>query len=260
VILPLLLERLIAPLLGFRFASPQAILKRSFAAEGAGTNALEKRKMQFPSDPSVDYFASRDVFSDPVIAPLKKRSAPSSVVYQLKITLRGSKPPIWRRLQVPGNIKLNRLHEVFQAAMGWADSHLHQFIDPPVIYSVPSEDDFPGVERLDERRFHLADLVRREKASFLYEYDFGDSWVHHVVVEKIVPAGPEKKRAICLAGKKACPPEDCGGIWGYYELLEVLNDSTHESHQEMLDWLGEPFNPDRFDLQEVNDILGSLKF
>jgi Plasmid pRiA4b ORF-3-like protein len=194
-----------------------------------------------------------------VIAPLKKQPAPSSALYELKITLRGSKPPIWRRLQVPGSIKLNRLHEVFQVAMGWTDSHLHQFMDPPMVYSVPSGEDYPGVERLDERRFRLADLGQYEKASFLYEYDFGDGWQHDVVVEKIVSASPEKKRAVCLAGENACPPEDCGGIWGYYELLETVNNPKHKAYQEMLDWLGEPFDPGRFDLQEVNATLRRLK-
>ena len=208
---------------------------------------------------AVDYFAGQSVFSDLVIASLKKQRGPSSTLYELKITLRGSEPPIWRRLQVPSSIKLHRLHEVFQVAMGWTDSHLHQFVDPPKVYSVPSEEDYPSVERLDERRFRLADLARHEKASFLYEYDFGDGWEHGVVVEKIVFAGLEKKSAVCLAGEKACPPEDCGGIWGYYELLEALNNPKHESHQEMLDWLGEPFDPDRFDLQEVNAILRGLK-
>jgi hypothetical protein len=149
-----------------------------------------------------------------VIAPLKKPPAPSSPRYELKITLRGSKPSIWRRVQVHGSIKLNRLHKVFQDLMGWTDSHLHQFVDPPMVYSVPSGEDYPGVERLDERRFRLADLAPHEKASFLYEYDFGDGWEHDVVIEKILPADPETKRAVCLAGENACPPEDCGGIGG----------------------------------------------
>jgi hypothetical protein len=195
-----------------------------------------------------------------VIAPLSNPAEPSSSLYELKITLRGSKPAIWRRLQVPGRIKLNRLHQVLQVAMGWTDSHLHHFIDPPLVYSVPSGEDYPGVaERLDERRFRLANLARYEKASFIYEYDFGDGWVHDVVVEKIVAAGPETKRAVCLAGENACPPEDCGGIGGYYELLEAVNNPKHTAHQQMLDWLGDPFDPGRFDPQAVNATLRGLK-
>ena len=195
-----------------------------------------------------------------MIAPLNNPPDPSSALYELKITLRGSKPAIWRRIQVPGDIKLSRLHKVIQIAMGWTNSHLHQFVDRRVIYGAPSELDYPGVEERDERRFCLADVARRKKASFVYEYDFGDGWQHDIVVEKIVPAGPEKSRAVCLAGENACPPEDCGGIWGYYELLEAVNNPKHEAHQQMLDWLGEPFDPSRFDLQAVNAALRRVKF
>jgi hypothetical protein len=102
-----------------------------------------------------------------VIAPIKKRLAQNLPLYELKITLRGSKPAIWRRVQVPGSINLNRLHDVFQVVMGWTDSHLHQFVDAPIVYSVPLGDDYPGEERLDERRFRLADVARHEKASFM---------------------------------------------------------------------------------------------
>jgi hypothetical protein len=129
---------------------------------------------------TVDYFAIETFFSDPLIAPIKKQPAQNLPLYELKITLRGSNPAIWRRVQVPGSINLNRLHDVFQVVMGWTDSHLHQFVDAPIVYSVPSGDDCPGEERLDERRFCLADVARHEKASFIYEYDFGDSWAHEV--------------------------------------------------------------------------------
>jgi hypothetical protein len=206
----------------------------------------------------VDYFAVETFFSNPVIAPIKKQPAQKLPLYELKITLRGSKPAIWRRFQVPGSINLNRLHDIFQVVMGWTDSHLHQFVDAPIVYSVPSGDDYPGEERLDERRFRLANVARHEKASFIYEYDFGDSWAHEVVVEKILPADPKKKYAVCLDGKNACPPEDCGGIWGYYELLKAVKNPKHKEHQEMLDWLGGPFDPGHFDLQKINAELRGL--
>src|ERR1700736_6448959 len=170
----------------------------------------------------------------------------------------GFKTP-WRRVQVPGSINLFRLHDVFQVVMGWTDSHLHQFVDAPIVYSVPSGDDYSRVERLDERRFRLAELARHEKASFIYEYDFGDGWTHEVVVKKILPADPKTKYAVCLDGKNACPPEDCGGIWGYYKLLEAVNHPKHEEHQEMLDWLGDQFDPGHFDLQKINAELRGLK-
>ena len=147
----------------------------------------------------------------------------------------------------------------FKVVMGWTDSHLHQFVDAPIVYSVPSRDDYSRVERLDERRFCLADILRRENAAFIYEYDFGNGWEHEVVVEKILSADPKKNRAVCLAGENACPPEDCGGIWGYYELLKAVNNPKHEDHQEMLDWLGDQFDPGRFDLQKVNTTLRALE-
>jgi hypothetical protein len=194
-----------------------------------------------------------------VIAPIKKEPAQSLPLYELKITLRGSKPAIWRRVQVPGSINLNRLHDVFQIVMGWTDSHLHQFVDAPIVYSVPSDDDYSRVERLDERRFCLAEVVQHEKASVMYEYDFGDSWAHEVVVEKILSADPGKKHAVCLDGENACPPEDCGGIWGYYRFLEAFNDPKHEEHQEMVEWLGGQFDPGHFDLHTINAKLRRLE-
>jgi hypothetical protein len=193
-----------------------------------------------------------------MIAFMKRQPAHHLPLYELKITLRGSRPAIWRRVQVPGSIKLTRLHDVFQILMGWTDSHLHQFVDAPIVYSVPSDDDYPGVERLDERRFRLADVAPYEKASFIYEYDFGDSWVHEVVVQKTLPADPNKKHAVCLDGKNACPPEDCGGIWGYHEFLKVIKNPKHKEHQEMLDWLGGEFDPGHFDLQKINAELRGL--
>ena len=194
-----------------------------------------------------------------MIAPIKNQPAEILPLYKLKITLRGSKPAIWRRVQVPGNINLNRLHDVFQVVMGWTDSHLHQFVDAPIVYSVPSGDDCSRVERLDERRFCLADLARHEKASFIYEYDFGDGWTHEIVVEKILPADPKMKDAVCLNGKNACPPEDCGGIWGYYKLLETVKNPQHEDYQEMLEWLGDQFDPSHFDLPKINAALRGLE-
>jgi hypothetical protein len=159
-----------------------------------------------------------------VIAPVKKQPTASSRLYELKITLRGSDPAIWRRIQVPGDIKLDRLHDVFQIAMGWTDSHLHQFVKRPYVYSKPSGAPLSGAMERDERRFRLADLVQRKKASFTYEYDFGDGWEHDVVVENTVPVGSEEKCAVCLAGENACPPEGSGG--------QAVNHPKHEARQQ----------------------------
>jgi pRiA4b ORF-3-like protein len=129
----------------------------------------------------------------------------------------------------------------------------------PIYELLPSDDDFyPGVEQRDERRFRLADIAQNEKASLIYEYDFGDGWEHEVVVEKVLAADSEK-RAVCLDGKNARPPEDCGGIFGYYDLLKAINNPKHPEHQQLLDWLGGPFDPSHFDLQETNSLLRGLK-
>src|SRR5258705_11985566 len=136
---------------------------------------------------------SKRFFCNPVIAPFKKQPAQDLPLYELKITLRGSKPAIWRRVQVPGSINLNRLHDVFQVVMGWTDSHLHHFVDAPIVYSVPSGDDYPGEERLDERRLRLANLARHQKGLLIFEYDFGASRAPQGTGEKTLSTAPQKK-------------------------------------------------------------------
>ena len=170
-------------------------------------------------------------------------------IYQLKITLVGSKPPIWRRLLVPGSVTLETLHDIIQVAMGWTESHLHQFIVGDVYYSNPG---FELDHAKDEDEFKLNQIAPREKKSFVYEYDFGDGWEHRVVVEKILPPEEGQSYPVCLKGKRACPPEDCGGIWGYAEFLEAISDPEHESHEEMLDWIGGDFDPEEFDPAAAN--------
>jgi len=177
--------------------------------------------------------------------------------YQLKITLRGSKPPIWRRILVPADCGLESLHYAIQAAMGWYDSHLHAFEIGGREYSgrTPMGDPMESGD-LDAAGYRLCD-VAREKSKFTYQYDFGDNWDHTILVEKIVPPLlTESKKLpaqpfVCLAGKGACPPEDCGGIWGYYNLLAVLRNPKHEEHEDMKEWAGE-IDPDAFDIAEVN--------
>ena len=181
-------------------------------------------------------------------------------LYQLKITLRHSKPPIWRRVVVRADTRLDRLHHFIQAAMGWMDSHLHQFKAGGLDYGVPEPefDDF-GVEPLDERKYTLADLAPVAKRKFIYEYDFGDSWEHEVLVEKVLPPDAVLKHPFCLAGANQRPPEDCGGIPGYYELLEALADPNHERHEELKAWVGGGWDASRFDLEDTNARLKRLK-
>lgn len=177
--------------------------------------------------------------------------------YQVKITLQDSKPPIWRRLLIHSNINLSGFHTVIQYSMGWLNCHLHQFEKDKVLYGIPDDEfagDF-GVTIKDERTFKLSHLLKKEKDSLVYEYDFGDGWSHKVILEKILPFDESVKVAKCIKGKMACPPEDCGGVWGYQNLLEIINDPSNPEHDEMLDWVGGEFDPNYFSLEEVNEML-----
>jgi hypothetical protein len=186
------------------------------------------------------------------------RRAGDSSVYQLKVTLSGSEPPVWRRVQVPGEVSLARLHAVLQLAMGWHNSHLHQFSIGDTRYGEPD----PAVAELEfsnERTAKLNQVAPLVGNRFTYEYDFGDSWEHEIVVETIMPSEPGARYPVCTGGERACPPEDCGGIWGYSELLEAVRDPEHPEHEEMLDWLEGNFDPEAFDLNEVNRRLRNLR-
>jgi len=179
--------------------------------------------------------------------PSSKR-APSGA-YQIKVSLRGAKPPIWRRLVVPASATLADLHVIIQYAMGWDDYHLHVFDVGGIRYGVPE----PELQFRDEARVRLSDVAPTERAKFRYEYDFGDGWEHDIVVEKILDE--PVKQAVLHGGRRASPPEDCGGIWGYAHLLEVLADSTHEEHEQLSTWVGGEFDPDEFDIDGINDLL-----
>jgi len=177
----------------------------------------------------------------------------SKSIYQIKITLIGAKPPIWRTVLVPGDIKLGAFHNVIQHTMGWENCHLHQFIANNVFYGVP-DDEF-GMDTKNETKYKLSQLLTKEKESIIYEYDFGDSWEHKILLEKITPLDTKTVLPVCLKGKRACPPEDCGGIWGYEELLETISDPKHPDHDDMLEWLGGSFDPEEFNLEDINDDL-----
>lgn len=173
-------------------------------------------------------------------------------IYQLKVTLDNIRPPVWRRVQVSGNTTLLRLHRVLQAVMGWQDYHLHQFMIEGVTYADPAYDEWGdwGIE--PEEQYRLGQLVPGEGFRFHYEYDFGDSWMHTVLVEKIAPAEEGLHYPICLKGKRSCPPEDVGGVGGYWNFLQAIADPGHPEHGEYLEWVGGAFDPEAFDLEAVN--------
>lgn len=188
-----------------------------------------------------------------------RRRGSAAPIYQLKVTLRGIRPPIWRRFQVRGDVTLARLHHVLQVAMGWTDSHLHQFRVGREVYGVPDPEDFDwGPPVRDERRVKLSSVLRAEKARMVYQYDFGDDWEHDVRVEKILPPDPAAEAAVCVAGRRACPPEDCGGVWGYENLLGALADPNDPERAEMLEWLGGSWDAEEFDPVTVNELLSDL--
>jgi len=178
-----------------------------------------------------------------------------SLIYQLKVTLKDSHPPIWRRIQVPGDISLSQLHAVLQIVMGWTNSHLHHFKAGERYYGVPGPEFAGMLEVVDERRVGLHQIAPNVKARFVYEYDFGDSWEHEIVVEKTLPSKKGVPYPHCMDGKRACPPEDVGGVWGYDTFLEVMRDPQHPEHDDMVEWIGGKFDPDAFDLRGVNGAL-----
>lgn len=182
------------------------------------------------------------------------RAPAAGSLYQLKVTLQGIRPPIWRRLVVPDG-SLARLHEVIQAAMGWENYHLYAFEIGGTDYADPESAGELGMR--DARRARLGDVVPGAKFKFIYNYDFGDDWRHEVLVEKVLPPGSVAEVPTCLDGKRACPPEDVGGPWGYPAFLEALADPKHARHEEVVEWIG-AFDPEAFDRDAVNEALREL--
>lgn len=175
-------------------------------------------------------------------------SKKSQKSYQFKITLEDIKPAIWRRIQVPENYTFWDLHVAIQDSMGWLDCHLHHFeLGERDFFGIPDDD---GYCKPDWKK-RISSYFFEPKQKCLYEYDFGDSWRHKVTLEKILPLEPDFKYPRCIAGKRACPPEDCGGVWGYEDLLEILKDPDHDEHEERMEWIGDDFDPENFNLDSV---------
>jgi hypothetical protein len=179
-------------------------------------------------------------------------------IYQLKVTLEVIRPPIWRRLQVPAGITLAQLHAIIQAAMGWWDYHLHQFTIGGQYFGVPHPDYDDYVEMHDEARVRLNHIIPGADFKFGYEYDFGDSWEHEILVEKVLEAEAGQNYPVCVRGRRACPPEDVGGFWGYAQFLEAMRDPNHPEHQSYTEWIGGEFDPEALDLDEINAALREL--
>lgn len=187
------------------------------------------------------------------------------MAYQFKIQLINvTKPPVWRQVIVPERITFHKFHQLIQLVFGWENSHLYQFSPKgygshPLI-SIPSKEDWDQADH-DPRKIKINQIFYAEKQTLNYIYDFGDDWVHKITLEKLLREMP--KHAVCLAGKGACPPEDCGGVWGYEYLKIILADPEHEEHAGMKEWLGmdedEDWDANYFNLEEVNEILKGFK-
>ena len=175
-------------------------------------------------------------------------------IYQLKVSLTGSVPSIWRRILIPGTTTLQQLHDIIQIVMGWEDCHLHMFTINGQIYGDPEQDPDGEMGANDEGQLKLNQAVG-EGSKFSYEYDFGDSWQHDLTVERILPAEKGERYPLCAAGERACPPEDAGGIGGYEDFLQAIADPKHPEHSNYLEWAGGSFDAEQFDLEKVNDLL-----
>src|SRR5215469_7455994 len=173
-----------------------------------------------------------------------KKTAVPLEIFQLKVTLLGTNPPIWRRLLVPADLNLAQLHDVLQVAMGWQECHMHEFSAGDRHFGRPDpEDRFMGMPPVEnERRVRLSGVLGRVGAKVIYTYDFGDSWEHGIILEKCLPLVPDTTYPLCIDGQLACPPEDCGGIPGYYDFLEAINNPDHERHEELCEWVGDDYD------------------
>ena len=178
-----------------------------------------------------------------------------SRILQLKISLVGLKPMIWRRLLVEDSISFYKLHNIIQKAMGWENYHLFEFDQGSLYIGIPEGGDYSS-EIKDSKKIKLSHVFTEEKQILNYIYDFGDSWKHKILVEKILVKDHLQKYPLCIDGNRSCPPEDCGGVWGYEEMLEIKSDKSHPEYEEkIVEWLGEDFDPEKFDIEEVNKLL-----
>jgi Plasmid pRiA4b ORF-3-like protein len=194
--------------------------------------------------------------------PTQGKSA-ANEIYQVKITLFGTE--VWRRMLVPASLTLANLHHVIQVAMGWEDGHLHEFRAGTQTYGPPKPRadafnmPFDMPRSIDERKVQLHQVLGRVGARAVYTYDFGDSWEHGIVLEKRLAAEPDMAYPVCTGGQYAGPPEDCGGVPGFFDLVEAIQDPQHARHEEILEWVGADYDPQEFSMEKVNRALHRRK-
>lgn len=188
-----------------------------------------------------------------------KQSAMLGTVHRLKVTLRDVRPPVWRRVEVSSSVTLAQLAHLLTAAMGWEGYHLHQFEIAGALYQrCEFFDDFPfGRRPLEEAEHRLGDVLANAGDKARWDYDFGDGWEHDVEVEAIGTPEPDAEYPRCIKGRRACPPEDCGGSWGYANLLEAIVDPNHDRHAELTEWLPSHFESEHFDAHDTSEAMRS---
>lgn len=194
-------------------------------------------------------FSGRETPSKNSDSQLKKRKKThTSNILQLRVSVIGISPPIWRKLLVSSDSTLHDLHLMIQAAFGWYNYHLYEFTDRYNNYSRPDDWDELHEKEIDSTGVTLGDLNLQRGGKFSYMYDFGDGWEHRISVQKILPSDPSVRLPACTGGKRNCPPEDCGGVYGYYDVLKKASDPQDPEHNEIVEWLGK-YDPEEFDLQ-----------
>ena len=183
---------------------------------------------------------------------------PPQQLFRFRVELQGIEPPIWREIDVPSSYSFWDLHVAIQDAMGWLDYHLHAFRiqdasgGEAIEVGIPDDESFAdSAPVLAGWEIPVRSYLNEPGQAVNYEYDFGDGWNHQVLLEEILPHNRDARYPICVGGERSCPPEDCGGIWRYQAMLEVISDPAHEEHKDMLQWLGGDFDSERFDFATV---------
>lgn len=177
-----------------------------------------------------------------------------SKILEIDITLQGTEPKVWRRVLVPADLTFRELHYAIQFSMGWTNSHLHQFVVGQYDRCIGMilEDVFDDMEPEDGREVNISELLAKPKDEIIYEYDFGDGWMHLIEVRKVLDPESGMKYPVLTDGAMACPPEGCGGIGGYAELVEAMKNKRTKRYRELIEWLGEAFDPLEFDIAAIN--------
>jgi hypothetical protein len=187
-----------------------------------------------------------------------RTSKKTYTVFQVKITLKGNSPPVWRRIHTP-DCTLEELHEIIQVTMGWECEHPYRFIIGGVDYADLAMTSDEEVEDACATRLSAVLPTEKRRPRFSYEYDFGDEWMHQLIVEERFPPKEGVTYPVCLGGQRACPPEDCGGPWAYSDFVEAIRNPDHRRHDELLEWVGGEFDPERFDQEAVNNALRRMR-